>query len=104
MAGAQAAGLQGAAARYGRAVDALQTKEGKAVVFTRGWLLYLDVRRRRLRWAMKLNRLTTTSTHGAPPDRLPEIVQGLLSSCQSSLFVLFLGSNGQGTASIKPLD
>lgn len=57
--------LQGAAAQYGKVVDALQIKEDKAAVITREWLLYLDVRRRRQRWAVKLARLTTTSTHGA---------------------------------------
>lgn len=59
--------LQGAAARYGKVVDALQIKAGKAAVITREWLLYVDVRRRRQRWAVKLARLTTTSTHGAQP-------------------------------------
>jgi len=46
-------------------VDALQTKEGKAAIFTGQSLLYVDVRRRRLRWAVKLAHLTTVSTHGA---------------------------------------
>lgn len=57
-------GLLGAAAQYGKVVDALQIKEGKAAVITREWLLYLDVRRRRLCWAIKMAHLATTSTHG----------------------------------------
>lgn len=47
-------------------VDALQTKEGKAAIFTGGALLYVDMRRRRLRWAIKLPHVTTISTHGVP--------------------------------------
>lgn len=46
-------------------VDALQTKQGKATVFTADTLLYVDMRRRRLRWSIKLPHLTTVSTHGA---------------------------------------
>jgi hypothetical protein len=48
-------------------VDALQTKQGKATVFMADTLLYVDMRRRRLRWSIKLPHLTTVTTHGAEP-------------------------------------
>jgi hypothetical protein len=48
-------------------VDALQTKQGKATVFMADTLLYVDMRRRRLRWSIKLPHLTTVTTHGTKP-------------------------------------
>lgn len=54
-------------------VDALQTKQGKATVFMADTLLYVDMRRRRLRWSIKLPHLTTVTTHGMQlrPAALP---------------------------------
>lgn len=58
-------GLDGGASSA--VVDALQTKQGKATVFMADTLLYVDMRRRRLRWSIKLPHLTTVTTHGAYP-------------------------------------
>ena len=52
-------------------VDYLQNKDTKALVFTDKHLVYLNLKRQRLRWAFPVADLSTVTTHGQLPARLP---------------------------------
>ena len=52
-------------------VDYLQNKDTKALVFTDKHLLYLNLKRQRLRWAFPVADLSTVTTHGQLPAPLP---------------------------------
>ena len=45
-------------------LDYLQNKDTKALVFTDKHLVYLNLKRQRLRWAFPVAELTTITTHG----------------------------------------
>lgn len=45
-------------------LDYLQNKDTKALVFTDKHLVYLNLKRQRLRWAFPVLDLTTVTTHG----------------------------------------
>ena len=47
-------------------VDYLQNKDAKALVFTDKHLVYINLKRHRLRWAFPVADLTSITTHGVP--------------------------------------
>lgn len=76
-------------------VDYLQNKDTKALVFTDKHLLYLNLKRQRLRWAFPVADLSTVTTHGQPACPSP-CAHSACSHCQSHAFSLFRvqGHNG----------
>lgn len=51
-------------------VDYLQNKDTKALVFTDKHLVYINLKRHRLRWAFPVADLTSVTTHGTMSDCL----------------------------------
>ena len=45
-------------------LDYLQNKDNKALVFTDKHLVYLNLKRQRLRWALPVAHLSSVTTHG----------------------------------------
>lgn len=52
-------------------VDYLQNKDAKALVFTDKHLVYINLKRHRLRWAFPVADLTSITTHGVPSFPVP---------------------------------
>jgi len=58
-------------------LDYLQNKDTKALVFTDKHLVYLNLKRQRLRWAFAVADLSTVTTHGQTSACLTAVWQML---------------------------
>ena len=69
-------------------LDYLQNKDNKALVFTDKHLVYLNLKRQRLRWALPVADLSSVTTHGMqlPTCRFHDTLQNSLSGIGASRF------------------